>query len=113
MTEPQESGPADAPRPPTEQTGGAPDAADPAEHPVTDRYVARRLAEGAAARAEAEHREAAQVAAASETPQGAFAFYIMLGIIISILLLLVILQMPGRSPAPPTSAPGGSVTSPR
>jgi len=113
MTEPEESGPADVLRPPTDQTGAAPDTAEPAGHPVTDRYVARRLAEGAAARAEAEHREAALAAAASETPQGAFAFYIILGIIISILLLLVILQMPGRSPAPPTSAPGGSVTSPR
>jgi hypothetical protein len=115
MTGPQESDPAGEQSVPiTQGEGAVPDLAPTAEHPVSDAYVARRLAEGAAARAEAERREAAHAAEVGEAPpQGAFAFYILLGIVISILLLLVIYQMPGRSPAPPTTAPGGSVTSPR
>jgi hypothetical protein len=103
MTEPQSPEPADVP-----------DAEAPEAHPVTDRYVARRLAEGAAAREAVERREAAQAAMAGDAPpQGAFAFYVILGIVISILLLVVILQTSGRSPAPTGAAPRGAVTSPR
>jgi hypothetical protein len=106
MTEPQNPEPADA--------QPAPDGEAPAAHPVTDRYVARRLAEGAAAREAAEREEAALAALHGEAPpQGAFAFYVILGILISILLLVVILQTAGRSPAPPSAAPVGAVTSPR
>jgi hypothetical protein len=115
MTEPQDGESADSPSAPsTRAENAASDAATTAEHPVTDSYVARRLAEGAAARAESERVEAAQAAGWGEAPpQGAFAFYIILGIVISILLLIVIFQMPGRAPAPPNAAPAGSVTSPR
>ena len=70
-------------------TGPVPRASDP--HPVTDPYVARRLAEGAAARAEQSGQETENLV--GEPPaQGAFLFYVLLGFLISLLLLAVIFR---------------------
>jgi hypothetical protein len=81
---------------------GAPSAA----HPVTDRYVAKRLGEGAA-RAEQERGEEPIV---GEPPtQAAFLFYLLLGVVIAALLMLVIF----RTSEPPAAPPRAPFTAPR
>lgn len=107
--EPAGSSPGEAWPDAAEEPTGASDAGT-----VTDRYVARRLARGAAERAELERREAEEAGLTGEAPpQGAFAFYLILGIVISILLLVVISRTAyDSSPAaaPPT---GGAITAPQ
>lgn len=73
-------------------------------HPVTDLYVARRLAEGATARAEQSRQE--QENLVGETPaSGSFLFYLLLGLLISLLLIVVIFRTSERSPAPNAASP--------
>jgi hypothetical protein len=79
-------------------------------HPVTDRYVARRLAEGEAAR-EARQQQAGENLVGEPPTQGAFLFYLLLGLLISLLLLVVIFRA-SEPPAPPDASPP-AVTSPR
>ena len=73
-------------------------------HPVTDPYVARRLAEGATARAKQSRQE--QENLVGEAPNGgAFLFYLLLGLLISLLLIAVIFRTSERSPDPNAASP--------
>jgi hypothetical protein len=91
-----------------QQPAPGPSIPAPDPHPVTDRYVARRLAEGAATRA-AESREETENLVGEPPAQGAFLFYLLLGLLISILLLVVIFRT--SEPAGPPDAPAPGLTS--
>jgi hypothetical protein len=69
------------------------------------------MEEHAAAVAAAEQRESA--AWSSTEPQSALAFYVLLGLVLSVLLLVVILRTPGPRGEPQPGPPPGAVTSPR
>jgi hypothetical protein len=112
MSDPQQPEPEPAPSAPSQEgasprdadlvtSGGETAADDP--HPVTDRYVARRLAADAAARAEREQQEGESLVGEPPT-QGAFLFYLLLGLLISLLLLAVIFRTGEASRAIPHGA---------
>ena len=73
--------------------------ATPDDHRVLDAYVARRLAQESAARAEAERRSAEAISGlrGEEPPDPAIGFY-LLGVIVAALLLAVIWLSAGSPP---------------
>ena len=97
-----------APQP--QEPAAASPAPAPDDHPVMDRYVARRLAEAEAARAEQRRQETQNLVGEPPAP-GAFLFYLLLGFLISLLLLAVIFRT-SEPPTPPAGSPPG-VTAPR
>ena len=70
------------------------------DHRVLDAYVARRLAQESAARAEAERRSAEAISGlrGEEPPGPATGFYLLLGVIVAALLLAVIWLSAGSPP---------------
>jgi len=74
--------------------------ATPDDHRVLDAYVARRLAQESAARAEAERRSAEAISGlrGEEPPGPATGFYLLLGVIVAALLLAVIWLSAGSPP---------------
>lgn len=87
------------------------------EHTVQDAYVARRLAQEAAARAEAERRYQDEASSLTGEPvqDSALGFYVVLGVIVAVLLLVVIALSGSRReeaqpvierPAPARPVPG-------
>lgn len=105
-----------SPRDPESEAAGAPaerasasQSEDPTPaHSVTDRYVARRVAEHAVAQAEVE--QTAQLTEGAR--QSTMTFYVLLGIVISILLLILIFHTaePPRGSTGPS--PSRSLTTP-
>lgn len=121
MSDPHAPGPEREPGPPSAPQNRVSERSAPGDlhaqaapdqrHPVTDRYVARRLAEGAVARAERERQEAAEIVGEPPT-RGAFLFYLLLGVVISLLLLVAIFRA-SEPPPEPVKAPRAPATSAR
>jgi hypothetical protein len=101
------------PVPPEANREGIQTAPEPATPPdryaVSDAYVARRVEEHAAAVAAEEQR--GRESAAGAEPQSALAFYVLLGFVLSVLLLIVILRTSGPTGEPPPG-PQRALTSP-